>query len=130
MNCLMDTDNCNTPLDLITLFSMYYEILDTPLDMTTIMPTDFHLELRLYFFAYLCKCILFMLIMLCIFYNVSFKDPHIISFLSLYNVLLFYPFLSLIVLNSFVCYLNALFDKSVERDLFCIVFWDRHLNSQ
>jgi hypothetical protein len=38
MNCLMDTDNCNTPLDLITLFSMYYEILDTPLDMTTIMP--------------------------------------------------------------------------------------------
>ena len=65
-----------------------------------------------------------------LFYNVSFKDPHIISFLSLYNVLLFYPFLSLIVLNSFVCYLNALFDKSVERDLFCIVFWDRHLNSQ
>lgn len=50
MNCLMDTDNCNTPLDLITLFSMYYEILDTPLDMTTIMPTDFHLELR-YFFS-------------------------------------------------------------------------------
>ena len=48
MNCLMDTDNCNTPLDLITLFSMYYEILYTPLDMTTIMPTDFHLELRLF----------------------------------------------------------------------------------
>ena len=52
MNCLMDTDNCNTPLDLITLLSMEYEIFDTPLDMTTIMPTDFHLELRLFYFAY------------------------------------------------------------------------------
>jgi hypothetical protein len=31
MNCLMDTDNCNTPLDLITLLSMEYEIFDTPL---------------------------------------------------------------------------------------------------
>jgi hypothetical protein len=88
----------------------------TPLDMTTIMSTDYDLDLRFCILTYLCKCILFMLINLCIFSNVSFKDPHMISFLLLYNVPLFYPFLSLIVLNSFVCYLNALLDKSVERD--------------
>lgn len=129
MNCLMDFDKCNTPLDLTTLLPVDFEIFDTPLDMTTIMPTEFHLELWLYFFAYLCKCILFMLIMLCTFYYLSFKDPHIISYLS-QNALLFYLFLSLVMLNSFVWYLNALFDKSVKCDLFCIVFRDRHLNLQ
>jgi len=130
MNCLMDFDKCNTPLDLTTLLPMDFEIFDTPLDMTTIMSTDFHSELWLYFVAYLSKCILFMLIILCIFYYVSFKDLHIISYLSLYNTLSFYLFLSLVMLNSFVWYLNALFDKSVECDLFCIVLRDRHLNLQ
>ena len=126
----MDFNNCIIPLDLTALLPTDFENLHTPLDMTTIMSTDYDLDMRFCILTYLCKCILFKLIILCIFSNVSFKDPHIISFLLLYNVLLFYPFLSLIVVNSFVCYLNALLDKSVERDLFCIVFWDRHLNSQ
>jgi len=126
----MNFNNCIIPLDLTTLSPTDFEILYTPLDLTTIMPTDYDLDLRFCFLTYLCKCILFKLIILCIFSNMSFKDPHFILFLSLYYARLFHLLLSLIMLNSFVCYLNALFDKSVERDLFCIVFWYRHLNSQ